>query len=74
VLWYDTNVSEVHAASYHNTTRHHNPEDVDVNLHRCENLEILTQNKSLSTPLTNLISRDARHFMNEDLGDRVTVI
>jgi hypothetical protein len=25
--------------SYHNTTRRHNPEDLDLNLHRSENLK-----------------------------------
>jgi len=25
--------------SYHNTTRRHNPEDFDLNLHRCESLK-----------------------------------
>jgi len=25
--------------SQHNTTRRHNPEDLDLNLHRCENLK-----------------------------------
>jgi hypothetical protein len=31
-------VSEV-LVSYHNTTRRHNPEDLDLNLHRRENLK-----------------------------------
>jgi hypothetical protein len=26
--------------SYHKTTQCHTPEDLDVNLHRCENLKI----------------------------------
>jgi hypothetical protein len=29
---------EVVLVSYHNTTWHHNPEDIDLNLHCCENL------------------------------------
>jgi hypothetical protein len=26
--------------SYHNTTRLHNPEDLDLKLHRCESLKV----------------------------------
>jgi hypothetical protein len=38
VLWQDTNVSEVHSASYHTITRRHTPDDLDLNLHCHENL------------------------------------
>jgi hypothetical protein len=31
--------------SYYNTTRHHNPEDIDSNLHRRENLRPRTKKK-----------------------------
>jgi hypothetical protein len=48
VMWQDTNVSEVHAASIFMvkmeaarsyTTRHHNPGDLDLNVHPRENLK-----------------------------------
>jgi hypothetical protein len=56
VLWYDTNIAEVHAASvftlkveaawtsgtlvsYHITTQHYNPKDLELNIHCCENLK-----------------------------------
>jgi hypothetical protein len=31
------------SVSYHNTTRRHNPEDLDLSLHRRENLKIRTR-------------------------------
>jgi hypothetical protein len=48
-LWQDTNISEVDSASifrvelvsYRNTTPRHNPEELDRNLHRRENLKTL---------------------------------
>jgi hypothetical protein len=33
--------------SYHNATRHHNPEDLNFNLHRCENLKSRHQIKKV---------------------------
>jgi hypothetical protein len=45
VLWYDTDVSEdltATFASYHNTMRHHNPEEPHMNLHRRENIKFRT--------------------------------
>jgi hypothetical protein len=37
-------------ASYHDTTRYHNPEDLDLKLHRRENLKP-TQNSMYETSL-----------------------
>jgi hypothetical protein len=34
--------------SYHNTTRRHSPEDLDLKLHRRENLKSRIKNSSLS--------------------------
>jgi hypothetical protein len=41
VLWWDTDVSEVPAAS---TVQCHNPEDLDLNHHRRHNLKSRTKN------------------------------
>jgi hypothetical protein len=35
--------------SYHNTTQRHNPEDLDLNLHRRESLKTLTWKSLVST-------------------------
>jgi hypothetical protein len=54
VLWFDTNVSEVHftlkmgaawisatLVSYHNTMKHQNPENLNMGHHCCESLKKL---------------------------------
>jgi hypothetical protein len=43
VLWYHTNVSEVHETlvSYHSTKRRHNPETIDLKLHGTMQFRIL---------------------------------
>jgi hypothetical protein len=48
MLWQDTNVSNVHAASIFTSSRRHYPEDLYFNLHRRENFKSGTHYLSLS--------------------------
>jgi hypothetical protein len=49
--------------SYHNTTQHHNPEDLNLNLHYHENLKPLMTNISLLQPPVIPVIREKYHYL-----------